>query len=219
MAKPTLTRRNPSARKMFLAAESFNTAGIWLTYLHAAKQKLSTGKASVMNGPRENVYQFLPVAVLYAFSLELYLKCLIRVGGGTISRRNGHNLWKLFKAIESTTRRDLTERYIRLAATDRINAELLRRNPKTDLSIKGVLVHSAKAFEKLRYPYDYRLTHKTGFSANLVTYAARQIIVDKHPAWVKWARRALSNFEPTYVPHPPTGLPAQSFAIRLDESQ
>jgi hypothetical protein len=128
---------------------------------------------------------YLPTSymVCKAFALELYFKCLIRVGQRTYGRE--HDLKKLFRLIRPAHRSEVESRW-------QVNADALRTEihgmyagngrplPKVDLNF--VLTVSKDAFSLMRYAFE-GIPSDTGWLADTVLEAARDTILTMHPDW------------------------------------
>jgi HEPN domain-containing protein len=89
-----------------------------------------------------NVDVGAPVVVNYAFSIEVYLKLLLLLTGKVEGR--GHNLTKLFKALDDATRNKVLTHYQQANYPSISNADELIRD----------ICDCAKAFEQWRYLYE-----------------------------------------------------------------
>jgi|ERR1051325_150843 hypothetical protein len=127
-----------------------------------------------------------------AFALELYLKCLIRIGKkGIPSGRNGHNLVVLFNTIAK--RHQLGIRRYFDNNSDRVRTYLKEAFAPHNRAIPEplfdyVLANSKDAFVKMRYAYEGH-PPDTGWLAHDIERGAREQILHMYPHW-KNARQA-----------------------------
>jgi hypothetical protein len=122
--------------------------------------------------------------VCSAFSLELYFKCLIRMGRKSFGRQ--HDLAKLFALIGRRDRAKI-KRYwndhsgpVR-SAVERLSEQDGLPTPKVDFDF--VLSVSKDAFVEIRYAYERGIKPNTGWLGDTIIEEARQAILDKHPDW------------------------------------
>ncbi|MGA2483347.1 MAG: hypothetical protein ABSF92_09530 [Candidatus Acidiferrales bacterium] len=123
-----------------------------------------------------------PWVMCSAFSLELYLKCLILVERGTLEK--GHDLADLFskttpesqKAIRASYESHKAKMEAMYAAVKGIPA------PKTDFDY--VLHISADAFVKFRYAFEQGTGGGDfGWSASPISECVRGRLLELHPDW------------------------------------
>jgi hypothetical protein len=122
--------------------------------------------------------------VCSAFSLELYFKCLIRVGRKSFGRE--HDLAKLFALIGRRDRAKIKRYWNDHSGSVRLQVERsYERNgqptPKVDFDF--VLSASKDAFVEMRYIYELGIKPNSGWLADTIVEGARQTILDKHPDW------------------------------------
>ena len=119
-----------------------------------------------------------PMVVCSAFSLELYLKCLILIEGGKSGSL--HDLEKLFSKITPESRKIVRASYE--ARRPKVNAGLATIPvPKTDFDF--VLHWSAKAFEHFRYAFEGLVHSQEGWMAGPICDCVRERIVELRPDW------------------------------------
>ena len=129
---------------------------------------------------------YLPTAsmVCSAFSLELYFKCLIRIGRKAYPR-SMHDLSKLFSIIGERNRIKIKRCWLQNSDQVRIDiqnsyAESGRSMPKIDFNF--VLSASKDAFTTMRYIYE-GVDSDTGWLADTIVECTRQTILEIHPEW------------------------------------
>jgi len=117
-----------------------------------------------------------------AFSVELYLKCLLTVEGGQVPIT--HNLKFLFQQLSRESRGKLRKIHNRLVLDDPTMSELRRCGRKTDLD--SLLEEAQDVFEQFRYIYDGfpDVTREYGFALNIFAGCLRNRILDLRPKWV-----------------------------------
>lgn len=125
-------------------------------------------------------YMF-PMVICSAFSLELYLKCLIRIEGG--ESENLHDLEKLFLKLTPESQKTVRACY----EAQRPNLDTMFATvkgvptPKTDFDF--VLHASAKAFEHFRYAFEGLVKDQEGWMAGPICDCVRGRIVELQPDW------------------------------------
>jgi HEPN domain-containing protein len=145
--------------------------------------------------------QNLPTAAMVcaAFSLELYFKCLIRIGRKSFDRE--HDLSKLFSLIGRRYRSKI-KRYWN--ANSEIVRSYVERTfqddgsmpPKVDFEY--VLSASKDAFVTMRYVYEGGIETNKGWLADTIVEAARNVILDTYPNWER-ARQIEPHPETTFT--------------------
>lgn len=112
----------------------------------------------------------IPIFVIEAFSLELHLKCLLRVENKPLPQT--HEPEDLYKKLTSLHRRLIRE----------YSKKRLREMRSILMRSKGVFRHLRYMHEGHKWPADKDgITGTSGF--NDVVHAIRRIIKDKHPDW------------------------------------
>ncbi len=160
-----------------------------------AEQFRFTGKLATLI-PHHPVFQIrqlafardqnLPTAAMVcaAFSLELYFKCLIRIGRKSFGRE--HDLVKLFALIGRRNRTKI-KRYWNVNS-DRVRSYVERTfeddgsTPPT-VDFEYVLSASKDAFITMRYVYEKGIETNTGWLADTIVEGTRIAILDIHPEW------------------------------------
>ena len=174
----------PRARPLdiFIVAEQFRYAGKLATIIPPL---VSTNPAAAPAlAFARNLHMPTASMVCAAFALELYFKCLIRMGRKSFGRE--HDLAKLFRLV-GRRNRVIIKRYWHdnsanvLAYIEREYQISDRPVPKVDFDF--VLSASKDAFVVMRYIYEPGLKPDTGWLADVIVEAARRTILDKHPDW------------------------------------
>jgi hypothetical protein len=93
--------------------------------------------------------KLMPMVIMDAFSVEIYLKCLQYLESGALV--TGHNLLELFNGLPKSTKRELVKHYNEFSAKTVFFTRLQRQMPKEDLTLEGVLRASANVFTESRY--------------------------------------------------------------------
>jgi hypothetical protein len=171
----------PSARPLdiFIVAEQFRYAGKFaiLVTTHMAPKYPELTFAGNLN----NVTAAM---VCSAFSLELYFKCLIRMGHKSFGWE--HDLERLFAGIGRRNRAKI-KRYWN-ANSDRVRSYIKRTfeddgltPPRIDFDY--VLSASKDAFVTMRYVYERGIETNKGWLADTIVEGARATILSIHPEW------------------------------------
>lgn len=131
----------------------------------------------------------VPVATLYAFSLELYFKCRITASSGKTPQ--DHDLSNLFGKITLRTQSRIRGVYAVYGGANDFFVTWLHENHSLahPSDFDGVLRDSKDAFEQMRYVYEYSSGAKAGkgnptFSAGRILMATRFVINELHPDWI-----------------------------------
>jgi hypothetical protein len=137
--------------------------------------------------------------VCAAFSLELYFKCLIRIGHKSFGR--DHDLAQLFSLIGRRNRTKIKRYWNANSSVVRSYVERTFKEdgltpPKVDFDY--VLSASKDAFITMRYIYEKGIETNKGWLADPIVEASRMAILDTHPEWVN-ARQT--------EPRPETSIP------------
>jgi hypothetical protein len=103
--------------------------------------------------------------ILSAFSIELYLKCLLAIECGQYPET--HNLQMLFGQLRPQTRDALRKRH---------DANLQRPGNLDEMLAKG-----GEAFNKVRYLFEHR--DQIQFGLNWLGELVRQKVISLHPEW------------------------------------
>jgi HEPN domain-containing protein len=172
----------PKPLEIFVIAEQFYWAG------QLAARVPREAANAVPENPYYAIGRGLPnmeaaaVACL-AFALELYFKCLIRMGRKPYPRI--HDLVELFGMI-GIRHQATVKRYYRQNTAD-VRAYLereytARKRPMPKLDFDYVLSSSKNAFRIMRYIFE-GLQPSAGWLADYILEGARQTILAKHPDW------------------------------------
>ena len=116
---------------------------------------------------------FIPSSVLLAFSLEIFLKCLMQVRGNNPIR--GHKTKELFSELSLRDRRHIGHMF---------RSERATRGDT--VSLKSVFARASNYFDEMRYGYEKpvpRLPAGGIKGLDLAAEAVRLVILDKHPDW------------------------------------
>ncbi len=135
---------------------------------------------------------FVPAVVLNAFSLELYLKCLIAVETGK-NPPSGHNLRWLFNKLSNNTQDKIKHYFDNPSESNEIKLRETLKNPQPPIPKKlaispynfdVVLDLSAKAFERLRYVFERgEFDNNANWHADYIVICTRRVILEMYPDW------------------------------------
>src|SRR5437588_9142048 len=172
----------PRPLEIFVVAEQFYWAGVLATRI---PHEVAAGTQHYSEIGRDLPNMMSAAAACLAFSLELYFKCLIRMGNKPAE--TGHNLADLFKKV-GVRHRAAIKRYFHQ------NADDVRRHIEREYAATGrpvpkplfefVLSASKDAFTRMRYVYETGIPRDTGWLASDILEGARQAILAKHPDWI-----------------------------------
>jgi hypothetical protein len=123
--------------------------------------------------------RFFPWSVLCAFSLELYLKCLLIMENGNAPET--HNLKELFRNLKRQTKAELKKQYYLKMQTDPVGKMRLERGEAVDL--ESDLETSKDAFVRMRYAYEGNLRDGAGFNVGVLANRIREHVLKIHPDW------------------------------------
>ncbi len=164
----------PTPRGLFMQAESFFRSAK-LLFHHATQM-------ATFNPP----YMF-PSIVCEAFSLELYLKCLIVFEGSTY--RGTHDLEQLYGLVSVANRAAIEKLAIphleqQQKLADAAHELSKQPGPSPTITFQQVLQNSRRAFEALRYVHEkIGLGSGEGWSAGPVVSAVRDRLIELNPEW------------------------------------
>jgi HEPN domain-containing protein len=160
----TKDARKLDAKSAFLTAEAF------LEVCKAILEERKRGNTRMLN---------LALATNAAFSLEIYLKCLLLLEEG--DARRGHDIYKLFHELNSSTQSELTKAHDAFVRSKpSLVSEMRGKRLSTDL--KELLKRGRNAFVNFRYTYE-QVTPKSDFALNGLTYCIRERILKLRPEW------------------------------------
>jgi hypothetical protein len=138
-----------------------------------------------------------PVMVIGAFTIELFLKCLVCIETGRVPHT--HHLRELYDKLGANTQQRLLRTWendiaaYRKAEWDRVEAAA---GEKAARDLPGALAAASKSFERIRYSYEGNTAEVQYFLQDL-PQLLRQVIVEFKPTWKNHLRG--------YRPLPPTG--------------
>ncbi|HET9848693.1 MAG TPA: hypothetical protein VFR68_09085 [Candidatus Dormibacteraeota bacterium] len=173
------TLHSPKAVDVFLVAEQFRTAAAFAINIPVIAWSIPVPELYDARG------LYLPTAYMAckAFSLELYFKCLLRMGRKPIER--GHDLEELFSRIGQ--RHQAKIRQFWNDNSDQVVSDLHnaykdsgRPIPKIDFAF--ALSISKDAFSIMRYVYEGVPPDK-GWAGDTIVEGARNRILEIHPEW------------------------------------
>ena len=148
----TSTPSVPDPREIYLCAEAFRKATVWLKPIGQSTPEMwwSGEKTAI-----EQAAPALPYIVCEAMRVELYLKCLYVIDCN--AKVKGHDVNQLFMSLKLVTRQTIEEKYKIEMATDGVQQFLGTfpadyRSHVVDLS--KYLEVSRQNFESMRYVYE-----------------------------------------------------------------
>jgi HEPN domain-containing protein len=122
--------------------------------------------------------------VCSAFALELYFKCLIRLGRKSFG--NEHDLQILFSLIglrqQSKIRRRWQQIYLEIVKNDLDKAYSNTRRRIPEATFDNALAMSKNAFTRMRYAYE-GIDPDTGWIGDGILDCTRNRILEMHPGW------------------------------------
>jgi hypothetical protein len=185
----------PNALDIFIVAEQFRFAGKLAT-LVPHHPSLRIPELAFAQG------QNLPTAAMVcaAFSLELYFKCLIRIGQKSYTGE--HDLSKLFSLIGRRTRTQIRRYWndhsdqVRQDVTQTFEEDGL---PAPNLNFDYVLSASKDAFRTMRYIFEKGIDTHKGWLGDTIVEGARLTILEKYPEWEN--TRQMAPWPKTTFPH------------------
>ena len=126
-------------------------------------------------------YVMVPCLVMQAFSIELYIKCLIGLEGHKIPQ--GHHLKNLFDRLNGKTQKELAALWL----ADNDSRDAVRRMLPPNLreavldEVGKALSDGSRAFEQLRYAYEGEPTCR--FYIDRMPRMLRNMIWLRKPEW------------------------------------
>jgi hypothetical protein len=187
--------KQPRAVDIFVVAEQFRAAARLAVVIPAMATAVPT--------LQEAASLFLPTAsmVCSALSLELYFKCLIRMGRK--SYVHGHDLYKLFYLIGKPTQARIKQCW--QANSAQVTADINRMyagsgRPVPKATFDFVLSASKDAFTVMRYGYQ-GIPSDQGWLADTVVECARNAILERNPNWERM-RQIFPSPSISFGPHP-----------------
>ena len=126
-------------------------------------------------------YMF-PMVTCSAFSLELYLKCLILIEGNESEK--SHDLERLFSSLAGESQIAIRTNYQKCAIHETAKlfaARGMPPHPSTDFDF--VLHASASAFENFRYAYEGIRKNPAGWMADPIRDCVRERILESYRDW------------------------------------
>ena len=169
-------RPKAKALDIFIVAEQFRFAGKLATLVphHPSLRIPALAFAHDQNLPTASM-------VCSAFSLELYFKCLIRLGRKSFGRED--DLAKLFALIGRQSRAKIKKYWNNHSETVRSYVERAYESDAPKVDFDFVLTASKDAFVTMRYIYERGIEPNKGWLTDTIVEGARNTILDKHPEW------------------------------------
>jgi HEPN domain-containing protein len=154
----------PDPRLAFVSAEAF------LEVCKVLVAALEAGNTRILS---------LAMATNAAFSLEMYLKCLLLLETGNALW--GHDLYDLFRTLSESTRSELTRAHEEFVES---NPALMERLSQEGLAtdLEQLLKRGRSAFSDFRYAHE-QIPLNTDFALNGLTYCVRERILMLRPEW------------------------------------
>jgi hypothetical protein len=147
-----------------------------------------SGATMTIRLKRQDWAPLMPPVVLHAFSLELFLKCLILLDSGNIPQ--SHNSLQLFNALGAVNQARLVKNYKDHLKTDPTIAAAIKAGKQSDYEIANVLTVTGDAFVRFRYIFELPAKpspagEKFGGASTFVIRATRDLIIQLQPSWSK----------------------------------
>jgi len=118
-----------------------------------------------------------PMAVMGAFSAELFLKCIHSVDTGNPAPQT-HDLVKLFDGLKTDSRNEIQAAYDVMTTNARHHP-----NDPGPRDLRGSLVASKDAFVLFRYLYEGKGKRGDGYYLQSILDAMQIVIETRHPEW------------------------------------
>lgn len=188
---------------VFIIAEQFRVLGKLGALVPTLGQQFGPYHPFFLGMRGENLITASTVCL--AFSLELYLKCLLRIEKKDYGKE--HNLAHLFDMLGRRNKR-VIKQYWYAKAHEYIEDHIARAygniKKKPDANFEYALSVSRNAFTSMRYIYENGIPKDQGWLAGHILECARQAILDKRPQW-RGAKQISPNpeivFQPTFPTH------------------
>jgi hypothetical protein len=129
-----------------------------------------------------------PYGVNAAFTLELYLKCLLTLERGSPPR--GHNLLQLFNKVRPANQARIRVYYDNAPEKSRQLRQAMQAVTGLPSDFDSDLKASQRAFELMRYHWEGTWELGTGWSAGDITESVRHVIFEIRPDWAREVSRA-----------------------------
>ena len=167
-------RSKAKALDIFIVAEQFRFASKLATLVphHPSLRIPALAFAHDQNLPTASM-------VCSAFSLELYFKCLIRLGRKSFGRE--HDLAKLFALIGYRNRTKIRKYWNDHSGTVRSYLDLAYGDDAPKVDFDFVLSASKDAFVTMRYIYESGIEPNKGWLSDTIVEGTRTTILDKYP--------------------------------------
>lgn len=121
-----------------------------------------------------------PSMAMSAFTVELYLKCLVWLEG--TASPWGHDLKELFDMVSPMRQAGIDRRFQASLGPETIT-EWKTRFPGFDGSAGSALALNHDFFQRARYAFDYVSKTGEGYLCCLLKYAIREVIIEVEPTW------------------------------------
>jgi len=119
----------------------------------------------------------LAIATNAAFSLEMYLKCLLLLEEGRAPY--GHDIYRLFHSLSQSTRSELTKDH-EAFVNSKPSFAAQARQTGTSTNLEELLKLGRNAFTAFRYAHE-QIPSKTDFGLNGLTCCVRERILKLRP--------------------------------------
>jgi hypothetical protein len=143
---------------------------------------LHRATTQVLSGPERTVQLpfLIPAIVCSAFSVELFMKCLIMVEKGDPPWK--HSLRLLYSQLSHASRAAIARRFGGLMQAYPIDQAMRAQAPQVSFAIDDVLNLVDKVFEQFRYPYAYQGEIRGAYGLGELAQAVRERIVELRSA-------------------------------------
>ena len=170
------TLEAPDAFDMFCYASAYQEGASIINNEMLASLVVEDSAGTLRQNPNASALH-LPAAILLSLSFEVYLKCLIAIGGG---KPHGHDADKLFTDLDTVTRDTLEKKFASLCADGAAFREM---------KLESVLTRMKKFFKRTRYGYELKIrmpsdgVRRGTFGLWNAVEAARSTIADMNSDW------------------------------------
>ena len=160
----TKQRRNPDPKLAFVTAEAF------LEICKVLRAAYESGNTRILT---------LAMATNAAFSLEMYLKCLLLLEEGRAPHE--HDIHRLFHVLGESAQSELIEAHKNFVSSNPYFVEQARQT-ESPINLENLLKLGRNAFTDFRYAHE-RIPSGTVWGLNGLTKCVRERILELQPRW------------------------------------
>ena len=154
----------PDSKLAFVSAETF------LEVIKVLAAAIQSGNTRILT---------LALATNAAFSLEMYLKCLLLLEEGRAPHE--HDIHRLFHALSQSTQSELIEAHKNFVSSNPSFVEQARQT-ESPTDLENLLKLGRNAFTDFRYAHE-RIPSETVWGLNGLTKCVRERILELQPSW------------------------------------